>query len=159
MKENTTSYWPLAALILVALLAATALCFGSYWSMRLWMHYFMGLIFTQFSLLKLFDISGFADGFQMYDIVAKRYRSYALFYPFIELFLGLLYLSFFSPVMTYVVTVVVMTVGSYGVIKAIRKKLDISCACMGSVLKVPLSTVSLTEDLGMGFMALSLLFI
>jgi hypothetical protein len=34
------------------------------------------------------------------------------------------------------------------------ERLDVRCACMGTILNVPLSTVTLTEDIGMGLMAL-----
>ena len=40
-----------------------------------------------------------------------------------------------------------------GVFSALRRGLDVECACMGSVLHVPLSTVALVEDLGMAGMA------
>jgi hypothetical protein len=39
----------------------------------------------------------------------------------------------------------------------LTKRLDIECACLGTVLRVPLSTVALTEDLGMAVMALAML--
>jgi hypothetical protein len=42
------------------------------------------------------------------------------------------------------------------VINALAKGLDLKCACMGSILKVPLSTVALVEDLGMVGMAAAL---
>ena len=42
-------------------------------------------------------------------------------------------------------------------ILGLRKDLDIACPCMGNVLTVPLSTVTLTEDGVMAAMALSLL--
>ena len=35
---------------------------------------------------------------------------------------------------------------------------DVDCACMGTVLKVPLSTIALLEDLGMAAMAALMLF-
>ncbi len=44
-----------------------------------------------------------------------------------------------------------------GVIRALSKRLDIECACLGTVLKVPLSTVALVEDLGMAAMAAGML--
>jgi hypothetical protein len=50
-----------------------------------------------------------------------------------------------------------MVFGSLGVINALRKGLDLECACMGTVLKVPLSTVALIEDLGMAAMAAGML--
>jgi hypothetical protein len=43
--------------------------------------------------------------------------------------------------------------GALGVIRALTKGMNVSCACLGTVLKVPLSTVALVEDLGMAGMA------
>lgn len=151
-------YWPLFSLILIAALAATALMAKTQDLPFAWMHYFMGFFLCQFAMLKIFNIRNFADGFQMYDLVAMRSRLYALFYPLIELSLGLSYLAFFIPYLTYVLTIAILGVGAVGVIKALKKGLDVRCACMGTVLDVPLSTVTLTEDLGMVFMAAYLIF-
>ena len=70
-----------------------------------------------------------------------------------ELGLGLGYLAHWQPTLIYGATVVLLGVGALGVFNALRKGLDLECACMGTVLKVPLSTVALVEDLGMAFMA------
>lgn len=150
-------YWPLVSLIIIAALAATALTYGLQKGHFQWMHFFMGFFFCQFAMLKLFHPAQFSEGFQMYDLIAKKIPHYGLLYPFIELALGLAYLSFVLPILTYVVTVVVMCVSAIGVIKALKKGLDVRCACMGTVLDVPLSTVTLTEDIGMGLMALVML--
>jgi len=155
--SNFSDYWPLICLVLVAILAGSTICYSIQGELLQWMHYFMGILFCQFSLLKLFDIPGFADGFQMYDLIGKRSRIYALVYPFIELLLGLAYLSFLYPVATYLITIMFMVIGAIGVVKALQKGLDIYCPCMGNVLKVPLSTVTLGEDLGMGLMAFIML--
>ena len=154
-SEGWRNYLPLLALLAVSLLAATALMRGSDFGSGAgrWMHHFMGFFLVIFSLLKLFDLPGFADGFQMYDLLAKRFRPYALIYPFIELALGLGYFSFWRPDIVYSVTVVVLGFGALGVIRSLQKGLDLECACMGTILKVPLSTVALTEDLGMAAMA------
>lgn len=150
-------YWPLISLILVAALAASALWLAFPKRSFAWMHFFMGFFLCQFAMLKLFRPRGFADGFQMYDLVAQKSRIYAGIYPLIELILGLGYLSFVVPILFYIVTIIVLGVGAVGVIKALIKGLDVRCACMGTVLDVPLSTVTLTEDLGMVAMALFLL--
>jgi hypothetical protein len=118
----------------------------------------MGFFLCQFALFKLINLSGFADGFQMYDLAAKKFRGYAYLYPFIELGLGLAYLSFSRPIATYLITIIVMGVGAVGVIGALRRGLDIRCACMGTALNVPLSTVTLSEDIAMGVMACVMLF-
>lgn len=153
-------YWPLVALIATALLAAGALSVHVHTEQKtfVWMHFFMGFFFCQFALLKLFNPTGFADGFQMYDMIASKSRLYAYLYPLLELGLGLGYLAFFMPRLIYSATIVLLTIGAIGVIRALRKGLDVRCACMGTTLNVPLSTVTLIEDLTMGAMALLLLF-
>lgn len=147
-------YLPLAVIIVAALAVAAAneVAYG-HWSTMAWMQDFMGVFLVLFSIFKFFDLPGFADGFQMYDLLAKPFRPYAYVYPFIEAGLGLSYLARWHLGAVYIVTIVVMLFGSLGVFNALRKGLDLECACMGTVLKVPLSTVALLEDLGMAIMA------
>ncbi|HSX12915.1 MAG TPA: MauE/DoxX family redox-associated membrane protein [Chlamydiales bacterium] len=147
-------YYPLYTLIIIAILAACALSYSRGFS---WFHYFMGFFFCQFAMLKLFSLSGFVEGFQKYDLVAQHFRAYAFIYPFIELFLGLAYLAFIIPNVIYAITISVMGMSAVGVIKALKAGLDVRCACTGTVLDVPLSTVTLTEDVVMGVMALIML--
>jgi YHS domain-containing protein len=158
-----TDYIPLVVIVVLTLLAASAKQYsyfqGTAWSWMAWMHDFMGFFLVVFSMFKFFNMEGFADGFQMYDLLAKRLRPYAYLYPFIELALGLGYLAHWRPTVVYSVTIVVTVFGSLGVFAALRRKLDIECACMGTVLKVPLSTVALVEDLGMAAMAAAMLLI
>jgi len=151
--KELKDYWPLMSLILIAASAGYALTLHTQGGLMNWMHYFMGIFLCCFAMLKMFNLSAFADGFQMYDLIATRSRAYAYVYPFIELGLGLSFLAFLAPTMTYTVTIIVMVLGTFGVVSALRQDLDINCPCMGSVLDVPLSTVTLTEDLGMGIMA------
>ncbi|MDP3073806.1 MAG: hypothetical protein Q8N18_26210 [Opitutaceae bacterium] len=148
-------YLPLIVILTLTVLAASAkqVAAASAWDGRGWMHDFMGLFLVVFSMFKFFNLAGFADGFQMYDLLAKPFRPYAYVYPFIELGLGLGYLAQRNLPVVYGATIVVMLFGALGVIRALRQGLDLECACMGTVLKVPLSTVALTEDLGMVAMA------
>jgi hypothetical protein len=149
-------YFPLFTLIAIAIFAASALKIGTGLS---WSHYFMGFFFCQFAMLKLFSLSDFVKGFRKYDLLAIHFSPYASIYPFIELFLGLSYLAFIIPNIIYLITVLVMGISAIGVIKALKTGLDVRCACMGTVLDVPLSTVTLTEDILMGAMALLMLII
>jgi hypothetical protein len=155
-------YIPLMVIVALTILAACAKQYaylaGSGWDWMRWMHDFMGFFLVVFSMFKFFNLEGFADGFQMYDLLAKPLRPYAYVYPFIELALGLGYLAHWQPQAIYTTTIVVMVFGSLGVFNALRKGLDLECACMGTVLKVPLSTVALVEDLGMAAMAAAMLF-
>lgn len=149
--KSLSDYQPLFALIAVSALAGLAISNGS--GLGAWMHGFMGVFLVIFALLKLFDLNGFKRGFSMYDLLARRIKAYAYVYPFIELALGLAYLAYFMPALTYAVTIIVFGFGTLGVLSALRRGLDIDCPCMGNILSVPLSTVTLTEDLSMIVMA------
>lgn len=156
-----TDYIPLMVIVALTLLAACAkqYAYAGAWDWMRWMHDFMGFFLVVFSMFKFFNMEGFADGFQMYDLLAKPLRPYAYVYPFIELGLGLGYIAHWQPAVVYWATIIVMVFGSLGVFNALRKGLDLECACMGTVLKVPLSTVALVEDLGMAAMAAAMLFV
>ncbi len=152
-----SAYVPLLVIIATAAVVAAASSVGTPAGVRgTWMHGFMGVFLVVLAMFKFFDLSGFADGFQMYDLLAKRVRAYAYAYPVIELGLGLAYLAGWGFPGVYGATIAVMLFGSLGVLHALRRGLDVKCACMGTVLQVPLSTVALTEDLGMAAMAAAL---
>ena len=121
------------------------------------MRYFMAGFFLVFSFFKLLEVRAFADAYTGYDLLAKRWRGWALLYPFVELGLGVAYLADFNPVATYWITVVVMGFSAIGVVQAVVAKRTIQCACLGTVFKLPMSTVTIVEDLGMGAMAVWML--
>lgn len=121
------------------------------------MNNFMGGFFIVFSLFKLLNLSGFADAYATYDIIASRSRAYGLSYPFLELLLGLLYFTGYAPLMTNIATLILMIVGSAGVFQALRTKQKFQCACLGTALKLPMTKVTLVEDVIMGAMALIML--
>ncbi len=153
--KSWRDYVPLIVLVALTLGAASAKqwAYPQPWEWMSWMHDFMGFFLIVFSMFKFFDLDGFAEGFQKYDLLAKRALPYAYLYPFLELALGLGYLSMISPDTVYIATIVLMGFGSLGVFTALAKGLDINCACMGTALYVPLSTVAVVEDLGMVLMA------
>jgi hypothetical protein len=151
-------YYPLIVIISLITFSSIALqiASSSFDAIQI-MHYFMGLFFVIFSMFKLINIDGFAKGFRMYDMLAKHYPSYGYLYPFIELILGLAYLSNAFPILTNLVTFTIMTISSVGVINSVKGGMNLKCACLGTVLNVPLSTVSILENVGMGLMALGML--
>lgn len=156
--KSLADYWPLFVLIVVSGLAAFAIGKGEgALTTRGFMHAYMGVFLVVFATLKLFDLKGFMDGFAMYDLVSKVNSSWGYVYPFIELALGLAYFAHVAPRATYIATIVVFLFGALGVVLALRKGLDIACPCMGNILKVPLSTVTLAEDIAMAAMAAMLL--
>lgn len=123
------------------------------------MNAFMAGFFLVFSFFKLLDLKGFAESYAMYDVLAKKVPAYGLLYPFIELALGLAYLIDFQPWYTNVATIIVMGFSSVGVVQSVLDKRQIRCACLGAVFNLPMSTVTIIEDLLMVGMATGMLFL
>lgn len=115
---------------------------------------FMAGFFLVFSFFKLLDLVGFASSYAMYDVLAKRFSLYGYLYPFIELGLGIAYLLHWHPYFTNLATFFVMGFSSLGVILAVMNKQEIRCACLGAVFNLPMTTVTIIEDLLMAAMAL-----
>lgn len=125
----------------------------------LWMQHFMASFFLVFSFFKMLDIRAFANSYAMYDLLARRCKAYGYVYPFIELALGVAYLSAVNLVLTHWVTLLVMGFSSLGVIQSVLRKQKIRCACLGTVFNLPMSSVTIVEDLSMVAMAASMLLI
>ena len=121
------------------------------------MRFFMAGFFLVFSFFKLLDINAFADAYSRYDLLAMRWRGWGLIYPFVELGLGMAYLANVNPQATHLVTILVMGFSAVGVIQAVANKTQIQCACLGTVFKLPMSTVTIVEDVGMVLMAAAML--
>lgn len=152
------SIYPLVLIVLyIAGTCAITTYLRAQWSWHAFVNDFMAGFFLVFSFFKLLDLRGFADAYQSYDIIARRFRPWALLYPFVELALGVVYLVRWQPAPTNVVTLIVMLIGSVGVLRALLRKSAIRCACLGTALNLPMTTVTLVEDLGMAAMAAGML--
>ncbi len=154
------TYYPLI-LILVFIIGSTFLfeiSAGSF-DIHRSMNHFMAGFFLVFSFFKLLDIRGFAESYQMYDLVAKKIPLYAKVYPFIELTFGAIYLSGAVTPALYIATILIMGVGAIGVLRSLLNKQKIRCACLGTVLNLPLGNITLFEDVLMIVMPLISLMI
>jgi hypothetical protein len=145
--EKPTSYYPLLLVLfyLLGVTAAVELVAGHFDPMRAMAHFMAGF-FLVFSFFKLLDVRAFADAYGSYDIVAAKWPVYGFVYPFIELTLGVAYLTHVVPVVTNAVTLVVMGVSAIGVVKALLARRKIRCACLGTVFNLPMSKITLIED-------------
>lgn len=110
------------------------------------MNIFMAGFFLTFSFFKMLDINGFAESYSMYDIVAKKVKAWGYVYAFVELGLGIAYATNFQPLVTNIVTLVVMSISIIGVLQSVFNKRKIQCACLGAVFNLPMSTVTIIED-------------
>jgi len=121
------------------------------------MRMFMSGFFLIFGVFKLIKLKGFVMAYKKYDILAKKSTIYAYAYPFIEIGLGVSFFFAFNLLLTNIITLIIMIIGSYGVWLKIREKEEIPCACLGVVFKLPMTKVTLFEDLLMAVMALMMI--
>ncbi|MBA4749030.1 MAG: heavy metal translocating P-type ATPase [Alphaproteobacteria bacterium] len=151
MRTWLSTYRPL--LLIIGMLAIVSFKGGASY----WMTHFMAGFFLVFGTFKLFDLKGFKEAYCTYDFLAKKLPLYGYLYPFIELALGLMYLFDWQIHAALWGTLVLMVFSSIGVIKALFNKKAIKCACLGTTLTLPMSTLTVVEDVGMAAMALWML--
>lgn len=151
-------YVPLiATLIFIGIATATSIAVTNN-TLQNWMMASMGYFFLFFALFKFIDLPGFKEGFSHYDIIAQRFPFWGYLYPFVELALGVFYLLHIQNPLLYWATLIVTLLNVASVVIKLRKKETFMCACLGTVLKVPLTTVTLIEYGAMGAMAAWMLF-
>ena len=118
---------------------------------------YMGIFFILFSLMKMIDWKGFIEAFSTYDILAKKIPGYAIIYPGLEFILGILFITnSFIPIAAWI-TIIALGIGGIGVSLKLLKKEKFQCACLGTFINVPLTNVTLLEDIIMVAMAVFIL--
>ncbi|MEM8503928.1 MAG: glutaredoxin [Cyanobacteria bacterium P01_D01_bin.1] len=145
------SYTPVVAVFSTAALIA--------WAAVLSIPGFMGVSLSMLASLKLMDIEAFSESFEKYDLITQQAKPYAKTFPFLELLLGLGFISGIAPVVTGISSLLLGTSGAVSVFKAVYiDKLKLNCACVGGNSKAPLGTISFLENAIMVGMGAFLLF-
>ena len=122
---------------------------------HLFMNHIMGGFFLCLSFFKLLDIKSFSESFSSYDPLAQKFALYGLIYPFVEVALGFLFISQRFLFVANLGTVLVLSITTFGVWRSLKRKTKFQCACAGSVFKLPLSLVTVFENLAMIAMAVT----
>lgn len=155
--NNAVEYLKFAGVIAFIILASVLIY--NFWSgAHSWMPIFMGAFLVTFAGFKLAGYKMFVMMFSGYDLIAKKSKLYARAYPFIELLLGVAFLFNFLPIASNILVILLLGIGSIGVFQEIyHRRSGFYCACLGNIIKLPLSTVSLVEDVTMVAMAIAML--
>ena len=151
-------FLPLIGVLSFITLFSVALVLISGESLVFGVRIFMGTFFLVFGVLKLIHLNDFADAYQMYDIIAARFKGYGYGYPFLEVALGVGYILGVVPLLTHSATLILMLIGAFGVYRTLGKKENIPCVCLGTIFTVPVTWVTLCENLLMAGMALGMLW-
>jgi copper chaperone CopZ len=120
---------------------------------EIFMNHIMAGFFIGLSFFKFLDLKAFAESFSSYDPIAQRWLNYGYVYAFLEVFLGLLFVSGKLLILANSLTVIVLSATTYGVYKRLKSKSKFQCACLGTTFNLPLSNVTIAENLVMILMA------
>tara|TARA_B100001057_G_scaffold485965_1_gene566389 strand:- start:6783 stop:7493 length:711 start_codon:yes stop_codon:yes gene_type:complete len=118
---------------------------------------FMGQFFIIFSFFKFLNLRGFKNSFKIYDPLAKKFNFYGWLYPIVETLLGISFLMRFEYQIFAYFSILILTPTTIGVIKVLNKGEEIKCACLGSILNVPMTEATLLENGLMILMSLALI--
>ena len=153
-KNKILDIWPL-------FLTFTYIAFGAYFlnfkspNTNKFMSDFMGLFFLIFSFFKFLDIKGFVSSFKNYDPITKKFSFYGFCYPFLELVLGVMFILKFETQLAALITIVILSITTYGVAESLLSKKSIRCACLGSVLNLPMTEATIIENIIMLLMGIN----
>lgn len=155
-KTKVKSLFPLFLILTYIVMGAVYLSVNQFSPSRFMFHY-MGLFFVVFSFFKFLDYSAFPTSFANYDPIAKRSMTYGYLYPFIETLLGIAFLLQWQLQWALWITMILLSITSVGVIQSLINKRQIECACLGTVLKLPMTEATLIENSVMIVMSVSML--
>jgi copper chaperone CopZ len=157
-KPNKT--WLQTYKPLITVFAFVFLVSGAYqvslnqFHMHLFMNHIMAGFFIGLSFFKFLDLKSFAESFSNYDPIAKRFLNYGYIYAFVEVILGLLFISGLWLAQAQAVTAILLTTTTIGVVKRLQSKSPFECACLGTSFSLPLSNVTVAENTAMIAMAI-----
>lgn len=121
------------------------------------MNLLMAIWFMVFWILKLVDLSWFALKFSQYDPLAQKFMIYWYIFPFLEIFVWLIYLrdTYMQHwILSNGLALLMTWITSFGILRILfQKKRNVCCACMGTKLLTPLWRPSFLEQITMFLMA------
>jgi len=112
---------------------------------------FLGIFSLIFAFFKIIRLRDFVEAFSEYGFVTQKARFYGLVFPFLELIFGISLLFLLDIVLIELLCLLFFSLNFISVLNALNKNKKFVCACLGDLIKLPLSKVSLIENLTMIF--------
>lgn len=156
---NATTYTPVLVVFLTTAVMAAMLSLTVHGTLLTVQaaEWFIALSMMALAMLKLQNIESFSTMFLNYDLLAKRWVPYGKIYPFAEFAAGALMLAGVLTWLSVPIALFIGGIGAASVFKAVYiDKRELKCACVGGDSNVPLDFLSLTENLKMIAMAVSM---
>ena len=111
----------------------------------------MASILIIFGGFKLINLKKFSSIFSRYNLISKNIPFYSYLYPFIEIILG--FLLFYKIRFIYYLIIVLMIISLISVSITLYMGKNLRCGCLGSFFNLPLSYVTIFENLVMLLMS------
>lgn len=108
---------------------------------------FMGLFYAIFSFFKLLNLKGFVKSFQKYDFLAMKIPYYGVLYPFMEIALSFLLFYKYELIIINFIILFLFLENIISVSYSLYKGKNLNCACLGTMLNLPLTQITVIEDL------------
>lgn len=149
MKMSWKDYLPLIYIYIFSLLITLNITFYYSLVLRSSVLCFLGIFSLIFGLLKVIKLQSFVESFVEYDFISQKVKVYAYAFPFIELIFGITFLLNYEVIWIELACLFFYFINLVSVINALFQKKKFVCACLGGLFNVPLSYVSLAENLTM----------
>lgn len=120
---------------------------------------FMAGFFMFFGAMQLYSLSSTSEALKKYDPIAQKFSWYAGLYPFVFFFFGLLLHFHKVSMIVSILTIPMLGIQTLGIIKVLKNGADIQCACAGTKFSLPLSYVTVVENVIMVLMSIAMIII
>ena len=91
--------------------------------------------------------------FSKYDLISKNIPYYSYFYPFIEIILALALFYRYKIRIIYSLIIILMLISLVSVSISLYRCQELRCGCLGSFFHIPLSYVTISENVVMLLMS------
>ncbi len=149
MKLYVKDYLPLIYVYLLTSFITFGLFYQFSFNFKQIVFSFLGIFSLIFGLLKIFRINDFVEAFSEYDFVTQKFRIYGYLFPVLEITFGISFLFQVDLLIIEILCLSLFIINSVSVTLALKKNQKFICACLGDLIKVPLSKISLFENLTM----------
>jgi len=147
-------FLPLIAISLITILFSVVHTWWLSGDSYVFMQYLMAGYFLIFGALKISNWPAFVRSYRKYDWLAAHSSTYSWAYPALEIILGVLYYLALWPFFVNLFVLVLMLEKAISVYMAIITKKISKCACLGGWFSIPITYVTVFEDILMASMAL-----
>lgn len=117
------------------------------------MVYYMSSFFLIFGALKFISFPKFREMFKTYDPIAKVIPQYGYVYPYMETLFGICIFLYPANLYLNLTIIFVLAATTLGIVGKLNKKEKLSCACLGGAFSVPLSYITVAENVFMILMS------